>query len=131
MPEGGIYNEELANYHARLSDFDVAQYSLNHCDEPFWQSARTRPRSPELEARIGLFAARGMIIDYNQDSFAADEWQALLIGAGVMPRSYDPQVDRVEDQAVMRDFQAQLSAIQADVMAMDTHEAALARAMRA
>ena len=129
MPEAGIYNEELANYHARLQDFDVAQYSLNQRTEPFWQAARARPRSPELQARIDLFAARGMIIEFNQDSFAPDEWQACLIGAGLMPRSYDPQVDRVDAQAVMADFNAQLGAIQADVTAMDTHDAALAGAM--
>ena len=131
MPEAGIYNEELANFHARLQDFDVAQYSLNGRDEPFWQGARARPRSPELQARIDLFAARGMIIEFNQDSFAPDEWQALLIGAGLMPRSYDPQVDRVDEQAVMADLHGQLGAIQADVTAMDTHDAALARAMQA
>lgn len=129
MPEGEIYNEEVANFQARLADFDVAQYGLSRRDEPFWQAARARPRSPELDARISLFAARGMIIEYNQDSFAADEWQALLIGAGVMPRSYDPQVDRVDEQAIMMDFQSQLGAIQADVMAMATHEVALAWAM--
>ncbi|MEZ0242361.1 MAG: tryptophan halogenase, partial [Sphingomonas sp.] len=74
---------------------------------------------------------RGMIIEFNQDSFAPDEWQALLFGAGVMPRSYDPQVDRIDRQAIMADFQSQLGTIQADVTAMDTHDAALARAMRA
>lgn len=129
MPEAGIYNEELANYHARLTDFDVAQYVLGRRDEPFWQAARARPQSPELSARISLFEARGMIIEFNQDSFAPDEWQTLMIGAGLMPRSYDPQVDRIDDQAVMADFQNQLRAIQADVTAMETHDAALAQAM--
>jgi len=131
MPEAGIYNEELAAYHARLQDFDVAQYVLNRREEPFWQAARARPRSPELDARIDLFAARGMIIEFNQDSFAPEEWQASLIGAGVIPRSYDPQVDRIEEGAVLADFHAQLAAIQADVTSMDSHDAALAQGMRA
>ena len=47
-----------------------------------------------------------------------------------MPRSYDPQVDRVPEQQVMAAFKAQLSSIRADVTAMDTHEAALAKAMQ-
>lgn len=128
MIEAGIYNEELAGYHARLQDFAAAHYALGRRDEPFWHAARARPRSPELDARIALFGARGMIAEYNHDSFAPDEWQACLLGHGLMPRSWDPQVDRVDEQAVMADFRAQLAAIRADVTAMDSHEAALARA---
>jgi tryptophan halogenase len=131
MPEAEIYNEELAGYHARLQDFDAAQAGLNGRDEPFWQAERARPRSAELDARISLFGARGMIAQYNQDSFAPDEWQACLLGNGIVPRSWDPQVDRVDEQSVMEDFRAQLMAIRADVSAMESHEAALARAMRA
>ncbi|MES2442120.1 MAG: tryptophan 7-halogenase [Pseudomonadota bacterium] len=129
MPEAGIYNEELAAYHARLLDFEAAHYALNQRDEPFWAAARARPRSPELDAKIGLFGARGMIAQYNQESFAEDEWQAAFLGHGLMPRSYDPQADRVDEQQVMLAFRDQLAAIRADVTAMDTHEAAIAKAM--
>lgn len=129
MPEAGIYNEELAEWHARLRDFDAAFYSLNRRKgEPFWDAAGTRPVSDALDARISLFGARGMVAQYNQDSFADDEWQACFLGLGLVPRAWDPQVDRVEDQLVMGSFREQLAGIRADVTAMETHEAALARA---
>lgn len=129
MPEAGIYKEELAAWNARLRDFDAAPYALNRRTEPFWEEARARPISAELDARIDLFGARGMVAQYNQDSFAEDEWQACFLGLGLSPRAWDPQVDRVDEQQVMADFRDQLAAIRADVTAMDTHEAALGRAM--
>lgn len=129
MPEAGIYNEELAGWHARLRDFDAAPYLLNRRNgEPFWDAARARAASDELDARISLFGARGMVAQYNQDSFAEDEWQACFLGLGLVPRAWDPQVDRVDDQLVIGNFREQLAGIRADVTAMETHEAALARA---
>jgi tryptophan halogenase len=129
MPEAGIYNEELAEWHARLRDFDAAFYRLNRrTGEPFWDAARARPVPDALDARISLFGARGMVAQYNQDSFAEEEWQACFLGLGLVPRAWDPQVDRVDDQLVMADFREQLAGIRGDVTAMETHEAALARA---
>jgi tryptophan halogenase len=127
MPEADIYNEELAAWHARLRDFDAAPYALNGRAEPFWLAARARPVSPELDARISLFGARGMVAQYNQDSFVEDEWQGMFIGLGLAPRAWDPQADRADEQMVMADFRDQLTAIRADVMAMEMHEAALAK----
>lgn len=130
MPEAAIYNEEIAAFSARLGDFQAAHYALNRRDEPFWKAARDRPVSGELRAKIDLFEARGRIAQYNQESFSEDEWIAAFLGHGQVPRSYDPQVDRVPEQQVMAAFKAQLSSIRADVTAMDTHEAALTKAMQ-
>lgn len=130
MPEAGIYNEELAGWSARMRDFAALPHALNgRKGEPFWDAARTRPVSTDLEARIALFAGRGMVAAYHQDSFAEDEWETCLLGLGILPESWDPQVDRVDEQQVMADFRDQLAAIRADVLAMDSHEAALQRAM--
>ncbi|RYY35618.1 MAG: hypothetical protein EOP59_15270, partial [Sphingomonadales bacterium] len=105
MPEAGIYNEELTEWHARLQDFNAMAYALNgRTGEPFWDAARTRPVSEALDARIGLFGARGVVAAYNQDSFAEDEWQTCFLGLGLVPRSWDPQADHADEQAVMADF---------------------------
>ncbi len=130
MPEAAIYNDEIAAFSARLGDFQTAHYALNRRNEPFWQAARECPLSDELRAKIDLFKARGRIAQYNQESFSEDEWIAAFLGHGLVPRSYDPQVDRTPEQQVMAAFKAQLGSIRAEVTAMDTHEAALAKAMR-
>jgi len=105
-------------------------YRLNgRTGEPFWDAARARPVSEALDARIDLFGARGMVAAYNQDSFAEDEWQSCFLGLGLTPRSWDPQADHADEQAVMADFRDQLVRIRADVTAMEPHEAALARAI--
>ncbi len=131
MVEADIYNEEIAAYHARLNDFQAAHYVLNRRNaDAFWDVARKRLASAELDAKINLFAARGMIAQYNQESFSEEEWMAAFVGHGLMPRSYDPQVDKVPEQEVMANFRTQLASIRAEVTAMGTHEVALAKAMQ-
>jgi len=129
MVEADIYNEEVTAHQRRVSDYQAAHYRLSARPEPFWKAARSCPLSDDLAWKIELFAARGMIAEYHGESFNADSWQALLLGHGVFPRSYDPQADRIPDAAVAARLQQILGRIRSQVAPMVTHEAARAAAM--
>lgn len=128
MIERDIYNEEVVAHQRRLRDFQTAHYRLNaRVGEPFWDAVRERSVGDDLLAKLDLFAARGMVAQYNHETFNTDSWQAMLIGHGLIPRTYDPQVDAVPDADIARALQAMLGAIRADVGAMETHLAARRR----
>ena len=38
--------------------------------------------------------ARGETVHYEDEAFNIDDWQALFIGHGLLPESWDPAVDR-------------------------------------
>jgi tryptophan halogenase len=128
MPEADIYNEELGGSRARVADFAAQHFRLNgRTGEPFWDAARALPVSPELAAKLDLFAARGMFAHCNHEAHVEDSWALCMAGHGVVPRGFDPQALLVEEQALMVEFQRQLRAIAAEVRGMETHAQALAR----
>lgn len=125
MVEAGIFNEDVVAHLIRLRDFQAAHYRLNgRHGEPFWDAARAAPVSADLAAKIDLFAARAMLAQHNHESFNADSWQTLLIGHGLIPRSWDPQADRLPDAELIGALQAMLSRVKQKVGAMIPHQAA-------
>lgn len=127
MPEADIYNDEMGGSRARVRDFTAQHFRLNARPEPFWDAARRAPVSAELAAKIDLFAARGMFAHFGHEAHVEDGWALCMTGHGLVPRGHDPQGLAVPDQALMTEFQRQLGAVAADVRAMDSHAAALAR----
>ncbi|APZ98505.1 hypothetical protein BWQ93_08365 [Sphingopyxis sp. QXT-31] len=127
MPEADIYNEEIAGTWSRVRDFTAQHFHLNARSEPFWTDASTAPISPELAAKIDLFAARGMFAHFNHEAHVEDGWALVMAGHGIVPRGFDPQALRVADQALMAEFQRQLRAVATDVRAMESHADALGR----
>ena len=128
--EAAIYNERVAEHFDRLDDGMDARRRLNaRSGEPFWDEARAAPISDRLTHRLAVFAARGIMPLYQDESLGEEDWQALLIGMGVIPESYDPQIDRVPDSEAIGRIQSLLGAIRREVEAMPPHEQALAEAM--
>lgn len=130
MVEAEMFNELTRAHLARLRDFQMAHYLLNaRHGEPLWDEARRMPVSEELRRKLDLFAARGMVAQLNHESFNADNWQAVLIGHGLVPRSHDPQVDKIPDGEVARELQAILGSVRARLAAMIPHAAARQRVL--
>jgi tryptophan halogenase len=129
MVEAGIFNEDVVAHLIRLRDVQAAHYRLNgRHGEPFWDDMRAAPVSADLAAKIDLFAARAMLAQHNHESFNTDSWQTLLIGHGVIPRSWDPQAGRLPDGDLIGALQAMLAKVKQKVGAMISHQAARAAA---
>lgn len=132
MVEAGIYNDEVVAHHLRLRDFQAARYRLNaRRGEPFWDRGRAAPASDPLEAKIALFAARGMVAQHNQEAFNEDGWQSLFVGHGLLPRSPDPRAAAVPEHEVARRLQAMLATVARDVAALVPHPTRRQQVMRA
>lgn len=128
--EAAIYNERVTEHLDRLDDGMDARRRLNaRSGEPFWDEARAAPISDRLAHRLAVFAARGIVALYQDESSGEEDWQAMLIGMGLIPESYDPQIDRVPDDEAIGRMQSLLGAIRREVEAMPPHEQALAAAM--
>jgi tryptophan halogenase len=89
------YNKNVRSALERMRDFQSAHYRLTrYGDSPFWARARGAASSAELAHKLDAFRARGETVDYEDEAFTIDDWQALFIGHGVIPETYDPAVDR-------------------------------------
>lgn len=115
------YNKNLQAAFERIRDFQSAHYVLNRYAGPFWERARLTPVSGDLMRRIGVFRARGHVVHYEDESFSIDDWQALLLGHGVLPETWDPAVDRTPPELLKNELRRILGFIRRKVEEQRSH----------
>jgi tryptophan halogenase len=99
------YNKNVRSAFERMRDFQSAHYRLNrYGDSPFWAKARGANPSAELAHKMDAFRARGETVDFEDEAFTIDDWQALFIGHGLIPESHDPAVDRTPPELLKSEF---------------------------
>ncbi len=69
---------------------------------------------PELARKVDIYAERGRIPIEDYEVFSPPEWQAALIGAGVLPRHYDRQADGLSKAELL----AHVSQMDADIQSV-------------
>ena len=116
------YNQTIRSAFERIRDFQSAHYLLSRTgNSSFWMRARERFVSPEVRHKIDTFRARGDVAWYENETFTIDDWQALLIGHGVRPESYDPAVERTSPEVMQRELVRLLSFIRSKVQEQPSH----------
>lgn len=124
--EAHPYNEAVLSHARNLRDFQIAHYRLNErLDESFWDGARAAEPPPGLAYKLDLFAARGAVALYEDETFQEENWISILIGHGLIPRGHDPQADAMPREEQIQSFQRMLGFIAAEVREMPSIEAQL------
>jgi len=119
LPEAEVYNRAMASHLANIRDFLITHYALNQrFDDPVWDRARDMALPEKLQARLRVFAARGRVPLYDDESFQQQNWAQILVGHGLIPASYDPMVDTVPVEEQMGKVRGLLSRIAEEVQLM-------------
>ena len=119
FPEAELYDRIIRRAAINLRDFQFAHYKLNRrFDMPLWDGCRDAAPPETLQRKLDVFAARGRIPLYDDETFQEQGWESLFIGHGFMPQSYDPRVDAVPEQEHIALIQARLNDIVGLVEAM-------------
>jgi tryptophan halogenase len=117
--EAELYDRIIRRVAINLRDFQAAHYKLNRrFDAPLWDRCRDAVVPETLQRKLDVFAARGRVPLYDDETFQEDAWEALLIGHGLMPRSYDPRVDAIPEQEHIVQVQQRMQDIASLVQAM-------------
>ncbi|MFT4090203.1 MAG: tryptophan 7-halogenase [Asticcacaulis sp.] len=131
MPERSLFNADVRSHYERLRNVSILHYKLNQRQgEPMWDKARDAEVPDELAYKLRLFGDRGMLMHMDHESFTEDSWFMLMLGQGLIPRTYDYKAEGIFSdarEAALR-FQSLLGAVKSQVMAMPAHEQALAQA---
>ena len=102
MPDTEFAPVELAEYNRqccaeadRVRDFLIMHYVTARRSEPFWKESAAVELPPSLAHTLALFAERGRLPYYEEETFARDSWAAVLLGQGYLPRRIDALADSV------------------------------------
>jgi tryptophan halogenase len=121
------FNAKLTFEFERIRDFLVLHYHANDRPEPFWQSRREMEIPDSLAEKIEIFRAHGRIFRFNEELFTEQGWLQVMIGQGILPRSYHPLADSPGDENVDRYLASVRELIQAKVARMPSHREYLTR----
>ena len=117
--EAALYDRIIRRLAANLRDFQAAHYKLNRrFDMPLWDACRDTAPPETLQRKLDIFAARGRLPLYDDETFQEQSWESLFLGHGLMPQSYDPRVDALPEQDHIARIQARLNDIAGLVEAM-------------
>jgi len=124
----GRYNAQLKFDTERIRDFLILHYhATEREDTPFWQQCRHMSVPPSLQDNIDLFADSGRFFRNAEELFAEISWVQVMIGQGIVPRSWHPLVEQVPDDDLYR-FVADVGRLMAQcVDAMPSHQAFIDR----
>jgi tryptophan halogenase len=126
MPEARIYNAKMASHATGIRDFQISHYKLNRrFDEPFWDAVRDTDVPETLARKLRLFQARGIVRIEEDETFNEENWTSIFVGHNLMPKSWDPLVDRIPEQEQIANFQRVLKFIASEVEAMPSLQAHL------
>jgi tryptophan halogenase len=139
MPGRACHPLELADYNrqagaevTRVRDFVLCHYAAAKRAEPFWQLGADLP--PSLAHTLTLFAERGRLPFFEEETFARDSWLAVLLGQGLLPRRTDPLIEATSPErssAAMAGFRAGIArALTHFPTAAEHHAAQLRRIAR-
>jgi len=127
FPEADAYNAAIRCFGNNARDFQAAHYILNRrFDETLWDAVRDAAPPPSLKRKFDLFSARAVVPMNEEEPFHEQHWATLLLGCGIVPEGYDPRVDAVPDETLMRRVQQRLRDVAALARQMPTVEQFLA-----
>lgn len=91
------YNRQSQLEFEQIRDFIILHYHLNDKPEsPFWRHCRQAPKPGSLLRRIELFGASGRVFPGQEELFSETAWEQVMLGQGVIPKSYSPLVDGID-----------------------------------
>jgi len=105
------FNRQVAFEYERVRDFIILHYKANQrTDSAFWQQCREMAVPESLAYKMRLFEDTGLIFRENNELFSEAAWLQVMIGQGIMPKTYSPLADSISD-AQLNEYLANLKQI--------------------
>lgn len=120
-PERQEFNRRASAYQASALDFATAIFELNG------QRTKDTDLSDHLAYRLELFRASGRLAQYDEEAVDETAWHHLLDGCAIHPRTYAIQADQYPVHILLEHAEKVRQNIIAEVSALPTHQACLAR----
>lgn len=99
------YNERMALNFERVRDFLLLHYvATQRDDSEMWRYFQNMTLPDSLSDKLEAWMSRGYIVKYEFGVFLPPSWVAVMLGQNLLPKSYDPRADRLDEASLGRDF---------------------------
>jgi tryptophan halogenase len=116
------FNQQTATDVASIRDFIILHYSVTQRrDSPYWQHCRNMPIPDSLAHRLTLFEESGRVFRKDNELFD-DSWMQVMIGQGLIPKTYHPIVDNMSNAELARFLETIKTTENQKVAGLPTHQ---------
>lgn len=92
------YNRRTADATGRARDFASLPYLRSgRTSGALWRAMQEREPPDSLAVTLGQFEERGRLPHFEDEPVERDDWLAVLIGLGIMPRRPDPAAGAMDE----------------------------------
>lgn len=133
FPHGEVNPSDVAEFNSQtmyelehIRDFIILHYHLtNRTDTPFWRRCRNMDVPETLKHRMRLFEETGRTFRANDQLFAENSWTQVMLGQGILPRSYHPVVDSMSREELVKFLDHIEANVEKTAAGLPSHEAYL------
>jgi tryptophan halogenase len=106
LPAGEISERDVTEFNdqqhtdmLQVRDFLILHYkATERRDSAFWRQCADMEIPESLTQKIELFRETGRVFRKNEELFAENSWVQVMMGQGIMPRSYHPVATKLSDE---------------------------------
>lgn len=96
------YNRKMDLNFERIRDFLLLHYvATERDDSEMWRYFRNMKLPDSLQTKIDAWQSRGYLLAYQFGVFLPASWIAVMAGQNLIPKHYDPRVDKIDSDAML------------------------------
>ena len=93
------FNDQTLEDMLAIRDFLILHYKLTERrDSDFWRYCADMEIPDTLQQKIDLFRESGRVFRKNDELFAENSWIQVMLGQGLIPKTYHPLADKMTDE---------------------------------
>ena len=122
------FNDQMETDYLQIRDFLVLHYkATDRRDSEFWRYCADMEIPDSLTQKIELFRETGRVFRRNEELFAENSWVQVMMGQGIMPKSYHPIAAKLSDAEMTKLLSTIRDNVAQTVAGLPEHEAYVAR----
>jgi len=117
------YNQLMTADYERTRDFIILHYKATQRDDSeFWRHVKNMPIPDSLAVKIEAFRHSGRILTSPEDLFTPHSWLSVMLGQGINPLHYDAALDRVPQNALIKNMKMLREAVANTASVLPRHQ---------
>ena len=93
------FNDQTFEDMDKIRDFLILHYVVTERrDSPFWRYVANMDIPDSVRQKINLFTETARVFRKNEELFAENSWIQVMMGQGIMPKTYHPIADKMSDE---------------------------------
>lgn len=134
LPMGDVSSRDVAEFNdqqmtdmLQIRDFLILHYkATERRDSPFWRQCADMAIPDTLAQKIELFRETGRVFRKNEELFVENSWVQVMMGQGIMPRSYHPIATKLTDEELSMMLAGLRESVAKTVDGLPAHDAYVA-----